>query len=416
MIRRQTPGSLNPPWGPRAVSPAFRRPVRARPGRACRRARPREPDWRAHRLQRRVRLPDRDSAAHARGVAARRDGRVRACSAEAHEACTSSNTRSARKPAAEDVDRLRARRDASSSPTRVRVRGFDLRITSDVPVGGGLSSSAALEIARAARPARRSSTSPWTTCGWRASAGAPRTSSWGRRSASWTRWPRPGGRAARALSRHGHAGVRAHAAARRRGAGGRRFGPSPRSRCRRVSGPARASASRVRAGSASGSCATWASGDQARARADCPRRSTGACATWSPRTRACRRRGGACRAGDLAALGRLMTPRTRRCATTTRSSVPAIDRLVSSAMARPGVFGARLTGGGLRRLHRRARPTRVRRRCRARRGSRGRAAATGSVRRRAGVTLLSPSLKETPPQYSAFCGSVAPSADSSSLA
>jgi galactokinase len=49
---------------------------------------------------------------------------------------------------------------------------------------------------------------------------------------------------------------------------------------------------------------------------------------------------------DLAAVGALMTEGHRSLAEDYRVSIPAVDELVDQLLARPGVLGARLTGGG----------------------------------------------------------------------
>ena len=51
-------------------------------------------------------------------------------------------------------------------------------------------------------------------------------------------------------------------------------------------------------------------------------------------------------AGDLDALGETMTDSHRSLAADYRASVPAVDELVESLLAQPGVLGARMTGGG----------------------------------------------------------------------
>lgn len=50
--------------------------------------------------------------------------------------------------------------------------------------------------------------------------------------------------------------------------------------------------------------------------------------------------------GDLGALGELMTEGHHSLASDYRVSVPAVDDLVDDLLARPGVLGARMTGGG----------------------------------------------------------------------
>jgi galactokinase len=50
--------------------------------------------------------------------------------------------------------------------------------------------------------------------------------------------------------------------------------------------------------------------------------------------------------GNLGALGEIMTEGHRSLANDYRVSVPAVDELVEDLLARPGVLGARMTGGG----------------------------------------------------------------------
>jgi galactokinase len=50
--------------------------------------------------------------------------------------------------------------------------------------------------------------------------------------------------------------------------------------------------------------------------------------------------------GNLVALGEIMTEGHRSLANDYRVSVPAVDELVEDVLARPGVLGARMTGGG----------------------------------------------------------------------
>lgn len=54
----------------------------------------------------------------------------------------------------------------------------------------------------------------------------------------------------------------------------------------------------------------------------------------------------AMRAGDLAALGEVFTASHRSQRDDYEVSVPAVDALVADASSQPGVYGARLTGGG----------------------------------------------------------------------
>jgi galactokinase len=50
--------------------------------------------------------------------------------------------------------------------------------------------------------------------------------------------------------------------------------------------------------------------------------------------------------GNLGALGEIMTDGHRSLATDYRASVPAVDELVEDLVVQPGVYGARMTGGG----------------------------------------------------------------------
>jgi galactokinase len=54
----------------------------------------------------------------------------------------------------------------------------------------------------------------------------------------------------------------------------------------------------------------------------------------------------ALRSGDLAAVGKLLTASHRSSQTLFENSTPELDFLVDALVAEPGVFGARLTGGG----------------------------------------------------------------------
>jgi galactokinase len=54
----------------------------------------------------------------------------------------------------------------------------------------------------------------------------------------------------------------------------------------------------------------------------------------------------ALQAGDLAGAGALMTASHASLRDDYEVSVPEVDALVESLTARPGVFGARMTGGG----------------------------------------------------------------------
>ena len=176
-----------------ARSASLRRPDRLRAGRHLVGARPRQPDRRAHRLQRRLRAAVRDRPPHHGRPRAPR--RRRSSGSRAPSPTRSSRCRCATRPTCSASGGLRgwsrlpargrlgARR--RRAPTSIAVPGCDLLIDSDVPVGAGLSSSAAIECAVAVAldevwelglTARRS----------RGSASAPRTRSSAPRPASWT--------------------------------------------------------------------------------------------------------------------------------------------------------------------------------------------------------------------------------------
>ena len=70
--------------------------------------------------------------------------------------------------------------------TSHQLTGFDLRLDSDVPIGSGLSSSAALEVS-VLRALRAEFGLISTTSNWHAWGRRPRTSTWARPWASWTR-------------------------------------------------------------------------------------------------------------------------------------------------------------------------------------------------------------------------------------
>ena len=130
-----------------------RRPIRAGAG-------PGQPDRRPHRLPGRALPADRDRPRRARSAfRPRADGRVHVRSLDLDA----------------DVDARRRRRDRSTPRGRVRspatlararrrarprrLPGFDAAITSTVPIGSGLSSSAAFEVALALVDRRRSAAS-----------------------------------------------------------------------------------------------------------------------------------------------------------------------------------------------------------------------------------------------------------------
>jgi galactokinase len=66
-----------------------------------------------------------------------------------------------------------------------KIPGFSLSLWGDVPLGSGLSSSAALEVVTAGRHCRSSASAIRGRC-WPASASASRTSLWAPIAASWT--------------------------------------------------------------------------------------------------------------------------------------------------------------------------------------------------------------------------------------
>ena len=148
----------------------------------------RQPDRRAHRLQRRLR-PARPPSRSARPWSWRRDRAARSArSASTWASPRRSSTSSApSRAAAGGPTTSRASPGCSRGPGS-RVGGADIRIESTVPLGSGLSSSAALEIAllRAFREAfiaahRRRADGEAGPAGREPVRRA-------RRSASWTRW------------------------------------------------------------------------------------------------------------------------------------------------------------------------------------------------------------------------------------
>ena len=149
---------------PALVRAACRRPLRRELPRrgAARRRRPgpRQPDRRAHRLQRRLRAADGD----------RPRGRGRLPAAARPACCAPTRSRTAR--------RRRLRLDSLAAPggqdwfsyvagvvwafasEGLPVRGIDVVVDGDVPIGAGLSSSAALELATA-RALAAATGAPW---------------------------------------------------------------------------------------------------------------------------------------------------------------------------------------------------------------------------------------------------------------
>ena len=67
-------------------------------------------------------------------------------------------------------------------------------------------------------------------------------------------------------------------------------------------------------------------------------------------------------AGDLDTVGRLFAESHASLRDRFEVSSPELDAMVSIATSVPGVIAARMTGAGLRRLHRQSRPSRRRRR------------------------------------------------------
>ena len=270
---------------------------------------------------------------HGRAVAARRPPRPRVERERRRADARSSIALGARAPAGDWLDYVAGRHVRRCARAGLRVGGFDARIESDVPLGSGLSSSAALEVAllRALRDAfgldarRRAN--------WRSSASAPRTTSSARRSASWTRWRRASPTSATALFLDTRTlayervplpdGGRARRDRLRRRAQprGRRLPHAPR---------------RVRASgrgcSACRSCAT-SSSPTCRASRRCPSRSTAARGTSSPRTQRVLRAVAALRAATCAQLGRAVRRVARLDARRLRGVDRPIDRLVDAAAA-----------------------------------------------------------------------------------
>ena len=124
-----------------------------------RRAGPGQPARRAHRLQRRLRAADGDSAAHARW----RCGAATA--SRLHAACGRARTSrcASRSDAAAGgaLRQLRVRLPGRGAQRAAsRSRRSTSHVASDVPMGVGLSSSAALEVAHAARLARAAGSCP----------------------------------------------------------------------------------------------------------------------------------------------------------------------------------------------------------------------------------------------------------------
>ena len=196
------------------------------------------------------------------------------------------------------MGRLRRGRDRGAARGGARDRRVRGAIESDLPLGGGLSSSASLEVALLR--ALRHGCSPWrsTTSRWRASRSAPRPGWSVRRSGSWIRWRRasPIRDAALFLDTRSLAYERRPAAARCRADRDplRSHAPARRRRLPCCGAP---NARRRRACSAFASCATRRRADLAAARAAVPARPARAPRGHRERTRAARR-ATRCTAGD----------------------------------------------------------------------------------------------------------------------
>ena len=147
--------------------------------RAARLDRPRagsgQPDRRAHRLQRRFRPADGHRPRHLDRAATAR-GRSRASSVAGlrPDAREFSLERSAQR--AGRLDRVRQGRRLGAAGGRLPAAGLGGRHAGDVPVGAGLSSSAALEMATARAFAAVSGFAVGRGRAWPSWASAPRTS------------------------------------------------------------------------------------------------------------------------------------------------------------------------------------------------------------------------------------------------
>ena len=114
------------------------------------RSRPRESHRRAHRLQSRLRLPDRDSSGLLRGSAAPSQAANSACIRRILMNCESGRSKHCdSSPTAEALERLRHRCREGIIELGKRIQPLDLAIYSTVPVGSGLSSSASIEVSSA---------------------------------------------------------------------------------------------------------------------------------------------------------------------------------------------------------------------------------------------------------------------------
>ena len=123
---------------------SFRRSLRQRPARRGHRPRARQPDRRAHRLQRWLRPADGDRSRHRGGLRAApisMFASTRQCPARP-ASCRRFPTVGPR-----DWSDYIAGAIWAMAQADLRVAGADLAIVGDIPVGAGLSSSAALELA-----------------------------------------------------------------------------------------------------------------------------------------------------------------------------------------------------------------------------------------------------------------------------
>ena len=275
-------------------------------------------------------------------AADRISGRRRAATSDPQPARTARAGERARRLA-----RLRPGRDLGAARRRASIfDGFDLRISSDVPLGAGLSSSASLEVAclRAIRAGVRARGLDDVRL---AQLGQTRRKRL-RRRALRDHGPdggQPGRRQHRAVPRH--AAASSSDAFRCRADAdlvvdpfGRRHTRSPAA----TTTPVAPSARRPRDGWACRSCAisAWPISrcvDAARA-ARTPR------APRRHRRRARAGRGPGARGSRLARLGELFFASHASMRDDFEVSVPEVDLLVEIAQADAAVYGARMTGGG----------------------------------------------------------------------
>ena len=331
--------------------------VRPRARRSGRRARARQPDRRAHRLQRRLRAADRHPAADARRAARRaRTASVRAWSAQ--------RSPSERRPSsfvlgAEDAHAAAgsttSRRHRGAARARHAVGGFDARIESTCRSAAGC------------RRARRWRSRCCARCARLFALAARRRRHRAHRAARRERIRRragrhhgpdggePGRRDARAVPRHAHA--RSTSACRCRPACALIVidsGVTPRARRRRV--PRCAARECEEAARLLGVDAARRRADRPGRRSGCRRRSTAARATSSPRTRACCERVEALRGWRLRRARRVDA---RESHASMRDdfevSMPEIDLLVAARRRRTRRLRRAADRRRLRRLDRRAR-------------------------------------------------------------